>query len=588
MGIRERWSATYFIFVLFVNYTGSDWSKCAQLTECQCKWSSGKKTASCVSAGLKLIPHLASDIQVLDLHGNPLKALEQDAFASIELLNLQRLNLSSTNLRSLNPDAFRELRILIELDLSQNELLQLSPDTFRGNDRLRLLILNDNPLSALVAEQFPPLQHLKKLELSRCKLRSIHPFAFTNLRALEIIHVHQNLLTHLHQDTFNLPVLKTLTLSENPWYCDCRLRNFHDWFVDVNRNLGNEEVFCNGPEPLAQISWRSIKGEDMVCAPLAYSTPTVIRTEAGADINFGCFVRGDPQPTVTWTFRHFEIHNSTNQLSEILIQTFKSERFDEHNEDFINKSAQWVNVTISNVTSDLSGEWKCSAKSTAGEAKAYLTLFLPKARTATARVAPDYSIFFMVGGSMLAMTGIGIITACVCWKTKRRRVPPSRSFTDQEKKLLDTSLAVSCDRTSADLGSSYGFEMLDRSMSMESEDTQRCLEPVQITIEGPPGTYPPPPAEFALPAPYGNIFISVQVAGHNEEYPDLLGGGATLPRRSRTCFLKSTYDNMGPRITAAGSSTWSLPGANVDNKNIETDVPFTMPLSTFSTEFTAL
>lgn len=588
MGIRERWSATYYIVLLVVNATGSDWSKCAQLTECQCKWSSGKKTAACVSAGLKQIPHLASEIQVLDLHGNPLKALDQDAFASIELLNLQRLNLSSTNLRSLHPNAFRELRILIELDLSQNELLQLSPDTFRENDRLRLLILNDNPLSALVAEQFPPLQHLKKLELSRCKLRSIHPYAFANLRALEILHVHQNLLTHLHQDTFNLPVLKTLTLSENPWYCDCRLKNFHEWFVDVNRNLGNEEVFCNGPESLAQISWRSIKGEDMVCSPTAYSSPTVIRTEAGADISFGCFVRGDPQPTVTWTFRHFEIHNSTNQLSEILIQTFKSEHFDEYNEDFINKSAQWVNVTINNVTSDLSGEWKCSAKSSAGESKAYLTLFLPKARTATARVAPDYSTFLMVGGSMLAMTSVGFIAACVCWKTKRRRVPPSRSFTDQEKKLLDTSLAVSCDRTSADMGSSYGFEMLDRSMSMESEDTQRCLEPVQITIEGPPGSYPPPPAEFALPAPYGNIFISVQVAGHNEEYPDLLGGGATLPRRSRTCFLKPTYDNMGPRITAAGSSTWSLPGANVDNKNIETDVPLTMPLSTFSTEFTAL
>ncbi|KAJ2945117.1 hypothetical protein O0L34_g9176 [Tuta absoluta] len=588
MGIRERWSGCCLIFVLIVNHTGSDWTKCGHVPDCQCKWSSGKKTATCVSAGLKQIPHMASDIQVLDLHGNPLKSLEQDAFAKIELLNLQRLNLSLTNLRSLHADAFRELRILIEVDLSQNELVQLSPDTFRGNDRLRLLVLNDNPLSSLVAAQFPPLQHLKKLELSRCKLHSIHPFAFANLRALETIHVHQNLLSHLHQDTFNLPVLKTLTLSENPWYCDCRLRNFHGWFLNDNRNLVNEEIFCRGPENLAQISWRTIKGDDMVCPPIAYSNPTVIRTESGADISFGCFVRGDPNPTVTWSFRHFEIHNNSNQHSEIIILKYRSDYFDEYSDDYINKSAQWVNVTITNVTSDLSGEWKCSAKSSAGESKAYLTLFLPKARTATARAPPDYSSFFMVAGSMLGMTFVGFIAACVCWKTRRRRVPPSRSFTDQEKKLLDTSLAVSCDRTSADLGSSYGFEMMDRSMSMESEDTQRCLEPVQITIEGPPGSYPPPPAEFALPAPYGNIFISVQVSSHNEEYPDLLGGGATLPRRSRTCFLKSTYDNMGPRVTAAGSSTWSLPGANVDNKNNENDVPLTMPLSTFSTEFTAL
>ena len=243
-------------------------------------------------------------------------------------------------------------------------------------------------------------------------------------------------------------------------------------------------------------------------------------------------------------------------------------------------------MTITNVTSELAGEWRCSAKSAAGESSAYLTLFLPKARTATARSAPDYSKFFIAIGAVFAMASTGFIAACVCWKIRRRSVPPSRSFTDQEKKLLDTSIAVSCDRTSKDMGYSYGFEMFDRSMSMESEDTQRCLEPVQITIEGPSGVFPPPPAEFAIPAPYGNIFISVQVTGHNEKFPDLLGGGATLPRRSRTCFLKSAYDNMGPRVTATGSSTWSLPGAKGDKNNRASTPP--MPLSTFSTEFTAL
>ncbi|XP_072945508.1 uncharacterized protein [Epargyreus clarus] len=580
MGSRAQWCALW-IIVLFVTHSGSDWLNCGHIPECHCKWSSGKKTATCIAAGLTRVPHLATDIQVLDLHNNPLKTLEEDAFASIELLNLQRLNISATNLRSLHPNAFRELRILIELDISRNELIQLSPDTFKGNDRLRLLVLNDNPLSKLVAEQFPQLLHLKKLELSRCRLRKVHPFAFVNLRALETVHVHQNLLTYLHQDTFNLPVLKTLTLSDNPWYCDCSLREFHAWFL--SSNLANEEVVCKGPDKLAHVSWRNLKDEDMVCPPTAISSPTVIRTESGAEISFGCFVRGIPKPSVTWSFHQTEVHNSTRKHSELSIHKYQTDHFDEYNDDIINKSAQWVNVTISNVTSDLSGEWKCVAKSSVGEASAYLTLFLPKARTATARVAPDYSTFFMIGGSMLAMTGAGFIAACVCWKTRRRRVPPSRSFTDQEKKLLDTSLAVSCDRTSGDLASSYGFEMFERSMSLESEDTQRCMEPVQITIEGPPCSFPPPPAEFAIPAPYGNIFISVQVSGHNEKFPDLLSGGSTLPRRSRTCFLKSAYDNMGPRVTAAGSSTWSLPSANVDAG----DTPV-MPLSTFSTEFTAL
>lgn len=583
MGTRALWyGICWLILFVCVTKTGSDWQSCGQISACHCKWSSGKKTASCVAGGLESPPKLSADIQVLDLHGNILKTLEQDAFARIGLLNLQRLNLSATSLHVLHPEAFRELRILIELDLSQNDLIELSPDTFRGNDRLRLLVLNDNPLTTFVAEQFPPLQHLKRLEISRCRLQRIHPWAFIHLRALESVEIRQNLLSQLHQDTFNLPLLKTLTLSENPWHCDCRLKAFHEWFL--NGNFGNEEVLCNSPEKKQQVSWRNIKADEMVCPPEALSSPTIIRTEAGADITFGCFARGDPKPLLTWYFHSVEVLNETYKNSEIIVNNYQIDSFDEYSNDVINKSAQWLNVTINNVTADLAGEWACKAKSTAGTAKVYLTLVLPKARIATARVAPDYSAFFAVAGSILAMTGLGFVAACFCWKTRRRRVPPSRSFTDQEKKLLDTSLAVSCDRTSGDLGSSYGFEMLDRSMSLESEDT-RCGEPVHITIE-PHGMFPPPPAEFALPAPYGNIFISVQVSSR-DEYPDLLGGGATLPRRSKTCFLKSDYDNMGPRITAAGSSVWSLPGSNVDvNAVKESHRP--IALSTFSTEFTAL
>lgn len=570
-----------------VGQIGSDWLACSHIPVCQCKWSSGKKTASCTSGSLDKIPRLASEIQNLDLHGNPLKVLAQDAFGSIGLLNLQRINLSSTSLRSLHPDSFRELRILVELDLSQNMLLELLPNTFQGNDRLRMLVLSENPITTLVADQFPVLPHLKRLELARCKLGSIHPTAFKNLSNLEMVQIHQNLLLNLHKDTFNLPKLKTLTLSDNPWYCDCRLREFHNWFLQSN--LGNEEVTCEGPESKKLISWREILSEEMVCPPKAISSPSIIRTETGAEINFGCFVRGDPTPKVTWIFRDTIIDNDT-KLNEIFVSQYSFDKFDEGYNDIMNKSSLWVNVTISNVTNDMAGEWVCEAKSSVGEAKTFLSLVLPKARTATARVAPDYSTLIMVIGATVAMVVVGCAAAVVCWKTRRRRVPPSRSFTDQEKKLLDTSIAVSCDRTSAEMGSSYGFELLDRSMSMDSEDTQRCLDPVHITIEGPPGSYPPPPAEFALPAPYGNIFISVQVSNRkDEEYPDILGGGATLPRRSRTCFIKPSYDNMGPRITAAGSSTWSLPGANGDkNAEPEPSVPLPLQLSTFSTEFTAL
>lgn len=101
---------------------------------------------------------------------------------------------------------------------------------------------------------------------------------------------------------------------------------------------------------------------------------------------------------------------------------------------------------------------------------------------------------------------------------------------------------------------------------------------VHITIESEPlplAVFPPPP-EFstsALPAgAFGNIFISVSVSRDPSmdvsRCPDLLDlphrskplyhGMATLPRRPRPV---PQYDNMGPRVTAGGSSTLSLPGS---------------------------
>lgn len=111
------------------------------------------------------------------------------------------------------------------------------------------------------------------------------------------------------------------------------------------------------------------------------------------------------------------------------------------------------------------------------------------------------------------------------------------------------------------------------------------------------GVFPPPPPEFTtgvLPAGiFGNIFISVslpQDASSERCYPDLLdipvhavsgaaaavstgsktaassaainvSSFATLPRRalrSTEIAAVSPYDNMGPRITANGSSAFSL------------------------------
>ena len=132
-----------------------------------------------------------------------------------------------------------------------------------------------------------------------------------------------------------------------------------------------------------------------------------------------------------------------------------------------------------------------------------------------------------------------------------------------------------------------------------ADNSVNTIRAVPCAATATAGVFPPPPPEFTtgvLPAGiFGNIFISVslpQDASSERCYPDLLDipvhavssatttvstGGktaalssatainvssfATLPRRalrSTEIAAGSPYDNMGPRITANGSSAFSL------------------------------
>ena len=92
----------------------------------------------------------------------------------------------------------------------------------------------------------------------------------------------------------------------------------------------------------------------------------------------------------------------------------------------------------------------------------------------------------------------------------------SQSFTDQEKKLLDVSIATSTDRPSGScegLGSQPDMELLEQ--SLQSIPLELCEQPVHITIEShhaatdPAVVFPPPP-EFStsIPVSYTHLILN--------------------------------------------------------------------------------
>lgn len=599
-----------------------DWTDCPAV--CSCKWTSGKKSAFCPDAGLTSLPaSLDPDMQVLDLSGNKIPALQFEIFKRAGLVNLQKVFLRNAGIHEIHADAFKDMRILVEVDLSDNYVVSLVPNTFLGNERLRVLILSGNPLVTLKSNQFPILQHLRNLELQRCALSEIHGLAFVSLNGLESLKLDSNQLTYLEQRIIStLPNLKTLTLDGNNWSCDCRLKNFRTWLIsEIPRTLYSVSQICSEPMRLKGRYWEDVKPSDFACAPQVKLYVNTMKKEVNGNLSLSCHIFGDPLPEFSWQLNGAPLNTSRSDQSlsgsgnslMITISSIINNSIHQYSDEKIYE--QWDNITIYNTSYTDAGEYTCYAKNIAGVTKDTVNIAMPKISTAPTLSQEDNWLLWisLVSGAAALCVFISavLLTVCLCGGSRRRsrhekvKLQDSISFGDQEKKLLDLSVTTTngtssnvTERTSrhgslADTCSPGEFELAERVSICDATTVTverfRSECGIVSTLRNIPCTeFPPPPPEFTggvMPSGiFGNIFISVAMPQDVDRcYPDLLdipvhaslvidkhnvmnslpansiSSVATLPRRAlRTNNVGSPYDNMGPRVTATGSSTFSL------------------------------
>ncbi|XP_039294491.1 LOW QUALITY PROTEIN: leucine-rich repeat-containing protein 24 [Nilaparvata lugens] len=515
-----------------------DWTDCP--SSCRCKWTQGKKSALCKDAGFTAIPgSLDSDMQVLDLAGNRIPYLMQDAFKSVGLLNLQRIFLKNAGVIELHRDAFRDLKILVEVDLSDNLIKTVHQDTFSGNDRLRVLYLNGNPISELRVNQFPVLPHLRTLDLSHCALKLIHREAFVHLAALETLTLNDNRL-QLVSETVFLPTgrLKTLKLDGNPWKCSCELRGFRNWLLESN--LYSEPLSCQQPEVLKGRKWEEVVGMEFACAPEVTLQESMVQEEPGGNVTFRCRIKGDPEPTVSWLFNGRSLGNATSPVSShpssvssqhhsntlqgdtsvsshsssvssnalqmdgsvsshaLQVDDLVLVTIDEEEGEIVGE--KWSTLTMLNVTDLDAGEYTCAAINLRGRATANVSLILPEVITATtlSKREPWLKVAVWAGAAVSMLLMSSLLLICLACRVRRkamlrgkkgaarRQMKGSASFSDQDKRLLDVSITTTTDGRAATTGSCDGLSQQDMEMmetSMHSLPLEVCDQPVHITIE---------------------------------------------------------------------------------------------------------
>ncbi|XP_063394647.1 uncharacterized protein LOC134679623 [Cydia fagiglandana] len=352
--------------LLMLALAGAAVAECPR--HCECKWRSGKESALCARAGLTAVPpRLDPTTQLLDLSENKLTTLQNDAFASANLLNLQRLYLSSCSVKFIRQHAFRALVNLVELDLSKNNIQSVPSHAFDSISELRELRLTKNSIIKVRDDAFIAVPHLVRLSLSENKIAEIEPRAFTGLEgSLEYLELDKNKLHVLHVAVLApLRSLKGLELAGNPWECTCALRPMRDWMI--KKNVPATVVpDCSLPPRLMSMSWDRLDLEDFACPPEVSAASNSFKSVEGEEVTLVCRVSGVPAPRVRWVragrlLANSSSHNVNSGRSFILRSEGKTS-----------------NLTIKAADLQDTGSYTCNAENRAGKAEAVVSLVVEK------------------------------------------------------------------------------------------------------------------------------------------------------------------------------------------------------------------
>ncbi|XP_051789223.1 leucine-rich repeat-containing protein 52-like [Erpetoichthys calabaricus] len=169
-------------------------------------------------------------------------------------LATRQLLLSNNRIAELPPLRLNYLADLTYLDCSNNSLAQLSDAAFVNLKKLAYLDLSFNDLEQVDNRTFQPLESLVVLRLTdNPRLRQVPGDAFVANTALQVLDLSRNNLSALEIGALlQLPTLRSVALSGNPWECDCDVEDLCLWMQLQGAKFQDEvSTVCRGPELLS-------------------------------------------------------------------------------------------------------------------------------------------------------------------------------------------------------------------------------------------------------------------------------------------------------------------------------------------------
>ncbi|NXO10646.1 ECM2 protein, partial [Oriolus oriolus] len=222
--------------------------------------STSDTTVSCINAKLTQIPPISDpDLTSLDLTGNSITTISDEAFNGIP--NLEWIDLSKNNITSpgIGPRAFKILKKLKRLYLDGNMLVHIPSHLPATLEEIKI---NDNQLHAIEEDGLKDLKNLVTLELEGNKLSeaNVSPLAFYPLKSLSYLRLGRNKFRIIPQGlpaTLEELYLEHNQIEEVSEICFNHTRNIN--IIGLKHNKLEEHRIA----PLAWINQENLESIDL-------------------------------------------------------------------------------------------------------------------------------------------------------------------------------------------------------------------------------------------------------------------------------------------------------------------------------------
>ena len=105
-----------------------------------------------------------------------------------------------------------------------------------------------------------------------------------------------------------------LSLHNNPWLCDCELKNFRDLVIKKNLLTSAAQTVCQEPERNGGKHWSQVESKEFACKPEVHVTRDRVVARPGENATLRCKIKGNPVPGVKWVLNGRIIQNNSAPL----------------------------------------------------------------------------------------------------------------------------------------------------------------------------------------------------------------------------------------------------------------------------------